>query len=82
MSNQQNVIAARNRWVDRVAEAIARDLFELGDEYMSPCTRLEFRAKGKTSEREDEKPQGGLCESAMASFLSEKLDEYLCLKEG
>lgn len=74
---QHNTVVMRGKWIDSMAKNIARELFECGDEYLSPCTRIEFRARGKTSEREDEKPQGGLCETALATFLAKAIEKHI-----
>lgn len=76
-SEQHNTVVMRGKWIDSMAKAIARELFECGDEYMSPTVRIEFRARGKTSEREDERPQGGLCESALAQFLTQSIEKHI-----
>ena len=76
-ANEVNTIVMRGKWIDCIATDIARALFECGDEYMSPTTRIEFRAKGKTSEREDERPQGGLCEDALVNFLAKELEKHI-----
>lgn len=62
---------------ENIGREIARELFELGSEYMQPCTRIEFRSKGSTCEREDEQPMGGLCETALANFLYKAIKERL-----
>ena len=68
-------VVMRGKWIDCMATNIARELFECGDQYMSPTVRIEFRARGKTSHREDERPLGGLCESALVEFLAEAIEK-------
>lgn len=53
-------------------ELLARMLFELGDEPGSPCQRIEFKG-GEYPKRE--KSQGGMCESALGSWLDRALAE-------
>ena len=56
---------ARDNSVD-LSNKIARGIMESGDEPHSPCHRIQFKG-GKWPEQE--KDQGGFCESALASRI-------------
>jgi hypothetical protein len=56
-----------------LAEAIANELFELGDELNSPTQRIEFKGGSYTT---GERSQGGMCKEAMTSWLAEALDRH------
>jgi hypothetical protein len=56
-----------------LAEAIANELFELGDELNSPTQRIEFKGGSYTM---GERSQGGLCKEALTRWLAEALDRH------
>jgi hypothetical protein len=61
--------------LNTLADKIARDIFELGNN-PTPCNRIQFMG-GKYPIAEI--PQGGLCESALAKFISESIEKHLTL---
>jgi hypothetical protein len=56
----------------KLAELIAEDIMQCGDEPNSPTTRIQFMS-GLWSEG-NEKPQGGLCKVALANLIQATLD--------
>lgn len=54
-----------------LAELIARDIFHSGDEPGSATQRIQFMG-GKYPD--NELPQGGLCELALAKLIEESID--------
>jgi len=60
--------------VKSLAEAVAKDIFELGREPNSPCHRIEFIG-GKYPDAE--KPQGGMCEASFAHVIETSIRKRL-----
>lgn len=58
----------------KLAAQLARDIFEAGDEPGSPCNRIQFL--GGSWANQTEKPQGGFCKDALATFILYRLSEY------
>ena len=67
-----------NKLEQTPGERLARMLFELGDEPGSPCQRIEFKG-GQYPKHE--KSQGGMCESALGSWLDRALAELAKTKK-
>jgi hypothetical protein len=59
----------------RLAECLARFIFEIGDEPDSPCTRIQFKG-GKWPD--NERNQGGIAENPLRKELEKKLTEWGC----
>jgi hypothetical protein len=59
----------------RLAECLARAIFEMGDEPTSPCTRIQFKG-GKWPD--NERNQGGIREQPLRDALEKKLIEWGC----
>ena len=60
--------------VIQLGAQLAKDLLAIGGDPESPAHRVQFKG-GKYPD--DEKDQGGMCETALASFFAAKLKEYL-----
>lgn len=60
--------------IDKLAAKIAKEIFEIGSEPYSPCTRIQFMAK-KSDETENS--QGGLCEIALEQSLRRLFKKHL-----
>ena len=59
----------------RLAVALAREIFAIGDEPTSPCTRIQFKGGHWP---DNERNQGGIGEPPLAQFLEKKLLEWGC----
>lgn len=64
--------------VKSLAEAVAKDIFELGRERDSQCNRIEFKG-GKYPDAE--KPQGGMCEVALSREIETSIRNCLGAKQ-
>jgi hypothetical protein len=60
--------------VDEIAEAVAKDIFEIGNALGRPIHRIQFMA-GKYPDSEI--PQGGLAQDALTERLKEILPKYI-----
>jgi len=60
--------------IKKVAAAIAKDIFEVGDEVGSPVGRIEFKSAGYP---DNEKSQGGLCLQALENLIKKSLEKAL-----
>ena len=60
--------------IDLAAKAIARDIFEVGDEPSSPVHRMQFI--GGTYP-DNEKTQGGVCEIALETLIKNSLKKQI-----
>lgn len=58
--------------MSKLSDKIARDLFALGDEPRRPTSRIEFKYKDVLGH---EHAQGGLCESALSTFIERSISE-------
>lgn len=58
----------------RLADLIARDVFEVGDERDQPCTRIQFKL-GEWPDNETD--AGGLCEPSLAGVVYRSLQKHL-----
>lgn len=65
--------------VSALADLIARDIFECGDDPSSKCQRIQFLG-GKYPD--NEKPQGGMCEMALAEAIAKSIDKNFRLGEN
>ena len=52
---------------------LARDIFKVGD-FPAPTKRIQFMSG---TWPDHEKEQGGMCEKALADFITKRLDEYM-----
>jgi hypothetical protein len=59
----------------RLAECLARAIFEMGDEPNSPCNRIQFKG-GKWPD--NERNQGGIGEGPLTVAIRKKLIEWGC----
>ena len=57
---------------EELAKHLTRELFEIGNEYRAPTTRIQFMSQDGFRE----KGQGGMCESAMISFFVKSLEAW------
>lgn len=60
--------------IKSLAEAVAKDIFELGNEPDSPCHRIEFKG-GKHPNAET--AQGGMCLKSLADNIEESIKKRL-----
>ena len=61
---------------EKLAKSIANDIFKLGSEMGSACTRIQFMAKNKNG---NEIGQGGLCDTAFELVLLASLKKHLAI---
>ncbi len=68
-----------NKYLKKLATEMAVKaadaLFELGDDLGYPCKRIEF--KGPKNAQGVERPQGGLCRSALIRTITKSLESSL-----
>jgi len=69
--------AAPRGWAFDPAAKIADELFRLGGEPNSPTHRIEFRGGRYTTDKSQERGQGGLNQIAFADWLARALERHL-----
>ena len=57
-----------------IGERIARAIFACGDDPKSPAQRIQFMGGDYP---DNEKPQGGFCEKALADFIGEEIAKMI-----
>jgi len=73
--------AASRGWAFDSAAKIADELFRLGDEPNSPTHRIEFKGGRYTTDKSQERGQGGLNQIAFARWLACALARHVPNKE-
>jgi len=68
--------AAPRGWAFDPADKIADELFRLGDEPNSPTHRIEFKGGRYTTNKSEERGQGGLNQIAFADWLARALERH------
>jgi hypothetical protein len=64
----------------KLSRLIAEDLFKLGNNPNSPCTRIAFMAESIEEDiYKQETQQGGLCEEALVDFLEACIETHLAI---
>lgn len=58
--------------IEKLSDAVARHIFEVGSDPGREVTRIEFKAKGNLVELS----MGGLCEKSLSSVITEVLLKY------
>lgn len=64
-------------WPFDPAAKIVEELFALGDEPNSPTHRIEFKGGRYTTDKSQERGQGGMCRVAMIEWMARALERHV-----